>query len=232
MIHSVIPSGPEHQLQGSWVLIINPVLHGRAANLWKRLSGRINRIRRTWMYRANVSCLLLIFSYTRMWYVPLGQSGLVIFKSFNLVDKTRTDTKISAVAIDIMTTQPWGTITKPPFELGYQKLNEDEIDSMVERLSRPKTAPKQEKKRPRPAIEKRELKKEEIKEVVARLAHKETNLPRTPDIRRVHRYKKEWGVVLNSYAWNGCNHQAILCGEESPWNCFNYNTKFSPARRQ
>lgn len=198
------------------MLIINPVLHGRSANLWKRLYGRINRIRRTWMYRANVSCLLLIFSYTRMWYVPLGQSGLVIFKSFNLVDKTRTDSKISAVAIDIMTTQPWGTITKPPFELGYQKLNEDEIDSMVERLSRPKTAPKQEKKRPRPAIEKRELKKEEIKEVVARLAHKETNLPRTPDIRRVHRYKKEWGVVLNSYAWNGCNHQAILCGEESP----------------
>lgn len=123
------------------------------------------------------------------------------------------------LAIDrmkIMTTQPWGTITKPPFELGYQKLNEDEIDSMVERLSRPKTAPKQEKKRQRPAIEKRELSKDEINEVVARLAHKETNLERTPDIQRVHRYKKEWGVVLNSYAWNGCNHQAILCGEESP----------------
>ena len=129
---------------------------------------------------------------------------------------TTKHTKILAVAIDIMTTQPWGTITKPPFELGYQKLNEDEIDSMVERLSRPKTAPKQEKKRPRPAIEKRELSKEQINEVVARLAHKETNLERTPDIQRVHRYKKEWGVVLNSYAWNGRNHQAILCGEESP----------------
>ncbi|KAJ7380326.1 hypothetical protein OS493_011049 [Desmophyllum pertusum] len=115
-----------------------------------------------------------------------------------------------------MTSQPWGTITKPPFELGYQNLDEDEIESMVERLSRPKTAPKQEKKRPRPAIEKRELSKSEISEAVARLAHKETNREKTPDIQRVHRFKKEWGVVLNSYAWNGCNHQAILCGEESP----------------
>lgn len=115
-----------------------------------------------------------------------------------------------------MASQPWGTITKPPFELGYQKLNEEEIDSMVERLSRPKTAPKQVKKRPRPAIEKRDLSKEEINQVVARLAHKETNLEKTPDIQRVHRHKNEWGVVLNSYAWNGCNHQAILCGEESP----------------
>lgn len=115
-----------------------------------------------------------------------------------------------------MTSQPWGTITKPPFELGYQMLNEEEIDSMVERLSRPKTAPKEDKKRPRPAIEKRELSKDDINTMVARLAHKETNLEKTPDIQRVHRYKKEWGAVLNSYAWNGCNHQAILCGEESP----------------
>ena len=115
-----------------------------------------------------------------------------------------------------MTSQPWGTITKPPFELGYQKLDREEVESMVERLSRPKTTPAQEKKRPRPAIEKRELSKDDINAMVARLAHKETNLDQTPDTRRVHRFKKDWGVVLNSYAWNGRNHQAILCGEESP----------------
>ena len=120
------------------------------------------------------------------------------------------------VGVDIMTSQPWGTITKPPFELGYQKLDNEEIENMVERLTRPKTTPAQEKKRPRPAIEKRQLSQEEISTMVARLANKETNVGKTPDIRRVHRYKKEWGAVLNSYAWNGRNHQAILCGEESP----------------
>ena len=114
------------------------------------------------------------------------------------------------------TRQAWGTITKPPFELGYQKLDCDEIETMVERLSRPRTTPRQDKKRPRPAIEKRALSKDDINAMVARLAHKETNFEKTPDTRRVHQYKKEWGAVLNSYAWNGCNHQAILCGEESP----------------
>ena len=115
-----------------------------------------------------------------------------------------------------MTSQPWGTITKPPFALGYQKLDSEEIENVVERLTRPKTTPAQQKKRPRPAIEKRALSKDEIDAMVARLANKETNLYKTPDRRRIHQYKREWGVVLNSYAWNGCNHQAILCGEESP----------------
>lgn len=125
-------------------------------------------------------------------------------------------TVVVRVGVDIMTSQPWGTITKPPFELGYQKLDNEEIDNMVERLTRPKTTPAQEKKRSRPAIEKRQLSQEEISTMVARLADKETNVDKTPDTRRVHRYKKEWGAVLNSYAWNGRNHQAILCGEESP----------------
>ena len=115
-----------------------------------------------------------------------------------------------------MTSQPWGTITKPPFELGYQKLETEEIENMVERLSRPKTTQGQEKKRPRPAIEKRHLSKEEINAMVARLSDKETSFVKTPDTRRVHPFKKEWGAVLNSYAWNGRNHKAILCGEESP----------------
>ena len=115
-----------------------------------------------------------------------------------------------------MTLQPWGTITKPPFELGYQKLHAEEIENIVERLSRPKTTPAQGKRRPRPAIEKRQLSKDEINAMVARLADRETNFAKTPDTQRIHRFKKEWGASLNSYAWNGCNHQAILCGEESP----------------
>ena len=115
-----------------------------------------------------------------------------------------------------MTSQPWGTITRPPFELGFQKLDAGEIEKVVERLSRPKTTPAEGKRRFRPAIEKRQLSKEEINTVVARLADKETNSAKTPDIRRINRFKKEWGAALNSYAWNGWNHQAILCDEESP----------------
>lgn len=115
-----------------------------------------------------------------------------------------------------MTSQPWGTITRPPFELGFQKLDAGEIEKVVDRLSRPKTTPVEGKRRSRPAIEKRQLSKEEINTVVARLADKEANFAKTPDTRRINRFKKEWGAALNSYAWNGCNHQAILCGEESP----------------
>jgi hypothetical protein len=39
---------------------------------------------------------------------------------------------------------PWGTILKPEFGLGYQKMNEYEIDQTVNRLSQlpaPKTRP-------------------------------------------------------------------------------------------
>lgn len=114
-----------------------------------------------------------------------------------------------------VTNQPWGTITKPSFELGYQKLSEDEIDNVVERLSKARQ-PSAQTKRTRPAIEKRELSKDDIYAMVARLANKETNAVKTPDRQRIHPFKKEWGVCLNSYAWNGKNHQAILCGEDSP----------------
>ncbi|EDO42141.1 predicted protein [Nematostella vectensis] len=31
--------------------------------------------------------------------------------------------------------RPWGTIEKPPFELGHQKLSADEVESVVDRLS-------------------------------------------------------------------------------------------------
>ena len=116
-----------------------------------------------------------------------------------------------------VTHEPWGTITKPPFELGYQKLSIDEIDTVVERLYKSRPQQSAGTKRPIPAIEKRQLNKQDIQVMVDRLANKETTVPKTPDRHRTHPFKKEWGVCLNSYAWNGKNHQAILCGEESPW---------------
>lgn len=112
--------------------------------------------------------------------------------------------------------QPWGTITKAPFDLGYQKLSIDEIEEISSRLnsSKPKTVQKTINRKVE--IEKRTLGKDEIKEMIDRLSNKEATVSKTPDRDRTGMHKKEWGNVLNSYAWHGKNFQAILCGEESP----------------
>lgn len=114
------------------------------------------------------------------------------------------------------TNQPWGTIVKPPFELGYQKLGADEVEDISTRLynARPKTANKSVNRQV--MIEKRKLDKEGITEMVNRLSNKEITVSQTPDANRTGLHKEEWGNVVNSYAWNGKNFQAILCGEESP----------------
>lgn len=117
-----------------------------------------------------------------------------------------------------MSKRPWGTIEKPPFALGYQKLEAEDIDSVVERLSQPRKTPNNPntaKNRKKAEVE-RILDKEGIQAMVARLANKQENLPKTPDRSRTGPHKKEWGNVLNSYAWHGKNYQAIICGEESP----------------
>lgn len=117
-----------------------------------------------------------------------------------------------------MATRPWGTIEKPPFELGYQKLDAEEIESVVERLSTPKKVSSNRnsaKNRKRTEVE-RVLDKDGVQAMVARLANKQDNLPKTPDRSRTGPHRNEWGNVLNSYAWHGKNYQAIMCGEESP----------------
>lgn len=115
-----------------------------------------------------------------------------------------------------MAKRPWGTIEKPPFGLGYQKADAELIESVVERLSQPKKSQRNSaRNRKRPDVE-RVLDKDGVQAMVARLANKQENLPKTPDRSRTGEYKKEWGNVLNSYAWHGKNYQAIICGEESP----------------
>lgn len=112
--------------------------------------------------------------------------------------------------------RPWGTIEKPSFGLGYQKLNSEEVDNAVERLSQPKKPSRGGNlNRKKPEVE-RDLNKDGIQTMVARLSKKEETVPKTPDRARTGLHKKEWGNVLNSYAWHGKNYQAILCGEESP----------------
>lgn len=113
--------------------------------------------------------------------------------------------------------KPWGTIEKPNMGLGHQKMSAEQIGQMVERLSSPKkNSESGKKKRSTPTQKRPRFDKERVDAMLERLANKEVNRTKTPDTNRVCPNKKVWGAVLNSYAWNGLNHQAILCNEESP----------------
>ena len=86
-----------------------------------------------------------------------------------------------------------------------------DIDRMVERLSSTKKSPES------PGVKSRlsdsKLSKNAVQDLVTRLSSKEIALRKTPDTNRVT--NRKYGIV-SSYAWNGCNYQAILCNEESP----------------
>ena len=106
---------------------------------------------------------------------------------------------------------------KTRLQLGHQKLSSDAIEAMVDRLSSPKNHSDNSTKTKRNSIDQRpRLTKEQTDAMLERIANKDCNRSKTPDVKRVCQHKKVWGSVLNSYAWNGLNHQAILCGEDSP----------------
>lgn len=86
-----------------------------------------------------------------------------------------------------------------------------DIDNMVARLSLSKKSQEDCDKKESSSGPK--MSKNDIAELVARLSNKEVAMEKTPDTKRV--MDKKYGIV-SSYAWNGCNHQAILCNEESP----------------
>ena len=58
--------------------------------------------------------------------------------------------------------QKWGTILKPNFGMGYQKMNSYEIDQTVERLAQPVEKKEREVDRP----QQRDLKQNEIDDMV------------------------------------------------------------------
>ena len=110
----------------------------------------------------------------------------------------------------------WSPMEKTRLQLGHQKLSSDAIEAMVNRLSGPKKYYDDHTKIKRSSDKRGRLSKEQTEAMLERIANKESNRAKTPDTRRVSPHKKAWGTVLNSYAWNGLNHQAILCGEDSP----------------
>ncbi|CAL1530172.1 unnamed protein product [Lymnaea stagnalis] len=95
--------------------------------------------------------------------------------------------------------QPWGTILKPEFGLGYQKMTEYEIEQTISRLS---TLPP-----PKQAVDERREKKmsqAEIQTMMDRLTKADkTKIPES-DRRVVASAYGNMGVVC-SYAWRGYN---------------------------
>lgn len=94
---------------------------------------------------------------------------------------------------------PWGTILKPEFGLGYQKMTEYEIDQTVNRLCR-SPEPKQ---RPYSRYGK-QLEQDEINEMIERLTKVKREKIPDHDRRMTSSPYRQMGVV-NSYAWKGYN---------------------------
>ncbi|KAL5003968.1 hypothetical protein ScPMuIL_017424 [Solemya velum] len=93
------------------------------------------------------------------------------------------------------TKMPWGTILKPTFGLGHQKMSEDVIEEAVTRLN--KVKPLREREYPRPGIQ---LDREQTQEMLIRL----TKVKRVPDSdRRVKSSIYNPMGVVRSYAWQG-----------------------------
>ncbi|XP_041362408.1 uncharacterized protein LOC121378342 [Gigantopelta aegis] len=92
--------------------------------------------------------------------------------------------------------QPWGTIIKPDFGLGHQKLDDYQVSQMVERLSQVPEAKKASWDRPN-----KDMTQEEINEMLERLTKVDKKI--TDSDRRVtHSQYRNMGVV-GSYAWKG-----------------------------
>ncbi|KAF6038690.1 hypothetical protein EB796_003019 [Bugula neritina] len=96
--------------------------------------------------------------------------------------------------------QPWGTILKPSFGLGYQKMTKYEVDQSVSRLHVNKKYREREYHR----HEGRPLSSTQINDMVGRLM--QNSLEKTPDTNRTQQNSiyREMGPV-NSYAWKGYN---------------------------
>ncbi|KAL4227740.1 hypothetical protein ACF0H5_013176 [Mactra antiquata] len=94
---------------------------------------------------------------------------------------------------------PWGTILKPEFGLGYQKMTEYEIDQTVTRLCKSPTP----KHKPHSRVGKT-MDPEEIDEMLQRLTQvKKAKIP-DHDRRMTSSPYRQMGVV-SSYAWQGYN---------------------------
>ncbi|GFO38093.1 protein cepu-1 [Plakobranchus ocellatus] len=94
---------------------------------------------------------------------------------------------------------PWGTILKPEFGMGYQKMTEYEIEQAVNRLNSLPAPKEQVYHRPNP-----KMSQDEIDAMLERLTQMDKSKVRDSDRRVVSSSYREMGVV-SSYAWIGYN---------------------------
>ncbi|XP_078314688.1 uncharacterized protein LOC144619727 [Crassostrea virginica] len=95
--------------------------------------------------------------------------------------------------------QPWGTILKPDYGLGHQKMTDYEIDQTVDRLY--KIPATKERVYERPG---KKMSEEEIAEMLQRLT--KAPVEKIPDSdRRVTKSMYNRMGVVSSYAWKGYN---------------------------
>ncbi|RUS90088.1 hypothetical protein EGW08_002130 [Elysia chlorotica] len=95
--------------------------------------------------------------------------------------------------------QPWGTILKPEFGMGYQKMTEYEIEQTVSRLNTIPPPKEQVYHRPNP-----KMTQEEIDAMLDRLTQNDKSKIPDSDRRVISSSYREMGVV-SSYAWKGYN---------------------------
>ncbi|XP_062616485.1 uncharacterized protein LOC134278183 [Saccostrea cucullata] len=95
--------------------------------------------------------------------------------------------------------QPWGTILKPEYGLGHQKMTDYEIDQTVDRLY--KIPATKERVYERPG---KKMTEEEITEMLQRLTKAPVEKIPDSDRRVTKSTYSEMGVV-SSYAWKGYN---------------------------
>ena len=106
-----------------------------------------------------------------------------------------------------MAKRDWGTITKPEgMELGYQKVEEEEVERIVDRLYKPdwqkKYEPKVPTKRPLSKMEKKEMNEDEIDDMVTRLTRKAEQ--KVPDRKRTGAMEQQG--ICNTYMWKGWDY--------------------------
>ncbi|KAK3098910.1 hypothetical protein FSP39_024228 [Pinctada imbricata] len=95
--------------------------------------------------------------------------------------------------------QPWGTILKPEFGLGYQKMTEYELYQTVERLYKIPSTKERAYERPG-----KKVSEDEAEVIFERLT--KVNKEKIPDSdRRVSRSIYSPMGVVSSYAWKGYN---------------------------
>ncbi|XP_067939854.1 uncharacterized protein [Watersipora subatra] len=96
--------------------------------------------------------------------------------------------------------QPWGTILKPSFGMGYQKMTKFELEQSMNRLYTTKSYREREYHR----HQGRPMSSSQIETMVSRLT--EDGGKKAPDTNRTQRNSiyREMGPV-NSYAWKGYN---------------------------